>query len=209
MDNVTSPHCLVVEGKTDREFFQAFLAHHGLGDVIEVRCHRNEKGEEKGSYTTLAPVAKTIYDINLPRQTLRSLVVVRDVDDDYWASFGDICQRLEENGLPRPNAPLIPVEGPPALYVIMIPMKPGQGRMLEDLQFAAVKNTAAAKCIQDFVDCVQVSGLIMPDKLEKFKIARYGSLIGNKELFPPEDFFDFDSPIFADLLAFLSALAQA
>jgi hypothetical protein len=207
MDSVTRPYCLVVEGKTDRVFFEAFLAHHGLGDVIDVRSHVNEKGEEMGGYKTLAPVAKTIYDLNIPRQTLRSLVVVRDADDDYWASFADICQRLEDFGLPRPQAPLMPVQGPPALSVLMIPTRPGQGRMLEDLLFATVKNNAAAKCIQDFVDCVQGSGLIMPPEPEKFKLTRYGLLIGNKELFPPEDFFDFDSPLLEDLRAFLSALA--
>jgi hypothetical protein len=127
---------LLVEGKWDKEVFEALAIHLGLDmQVVFV-----------GSYPEFEPVLRVLLALDNFSKVI-TIGIVRDADDDAEASFKYIQNVLNATGFSVPDKPMVSEGSSPAIAIMIVPpIGEGTGRMLEDLCFESGVNDAASKC---------------------------------------------------------------
>jgi len=156
---ITEPKVLVVEGKDDKNFFEALIEHLGL---------RNIQVEDIGGKTQLRDRLKALVQTpGFPQVT--SLGVVRDANNDHDAAFQSVCGALLNAGLRVPERPWITVGGEPKVVVVILP-KENENGMLEDLCLEAKISDPAMPCVNQYFECLESQGLDPPINLSKARI---------------------------------------
>ena len=155
---------LLVEGKDERNFFEAFAEHLSLGNVqIQAFDGKNRLRE---FLVTLA--GATAF------RTVKSIGIVRDADDSADAAFqsvrtslGNVNDAIRSSGVefPVPDRPERRVGERPALSVLILPGD-GQKGMLETLLCKTFAGSGVDGCIDGFFRCAEESGSAIhrPDK---------------------------------------------
>lgn len=147
---------LLVEGKDERNFFEAFAEHLSLGNVqIQAFDGKNRLRE---FLVTLAGATDF--------RRVRTIGIVRDADESADAAFqsvqtslGNANDAIRSSGVefPVPDRPEELVGGRPALSVLILPGK-GQEGMLETLLCRTFAGDDVDHCIDRFFRCAEESG---------------------------------------------------
>ncbi|MGC8878302.1 MAG: DUF3226 domain-containing protein [Anaerolineae bacterium] len=99
---IKQPCLLVVEGKEEELFFEAFNRHLGLQKIQVLPIG----GKDRLRETLKALVKSPGFS-----EKVASLGIIRDADTDPQAAFQSVCDTLRAAGLPIPARPLLPAAG--------------------------------------------------------------------------------------------------
>ena len=141
---ITKSKLLLVEGKDEIEFFEAFLDNIGVDDV-ELR--------PVGGISKFKRNLKALKTFS-GFHRVKSIGIVRDADYDPSNAFQSIKNALTAAGLPVPSTPYCPIPGPPKVNIAVLPAADRDG-MLEDLCLQTVEQDPAMVCVKDFFRCLQ------------------------------------------------------
>ena len=200
---IKQPCLLVVEGKEEGLFFEAFNRHLGLQKIQVLPIG----GKERLSETLKALVNSPGFSGKVV-----SLGIIRDADTDPQAAFQSVCNALCAAGLPIPTRPLLstPSDERPKVGVMILPAENESG-MLEDLCLRAVAETPAMRCVTRYFECLRQQGLAEPRNLSKAKTQVFlasrseaGLRLGEAA---QKGFWPWDAPAFDPLKSFLQQIA--
>lgn len=135
---------LLVEGKDQEVFFDAFLDHLDIADV-EIRNYGG--GDELGGFL------KAFRDISGFDQDVESLGIIRDAEANPLGAFQSTCDLLRNADLPVPSRVLESTSTTPKVSVLILPDASTPG-MLESLCLRAVNQDPVIECIEQYFDCV-------------------------------------------------------
>ena len=149
---ITKPKLLLGEGKDEINFFNALLAHLGIGDV-----QVDEYGGKYRIRSGLKALAdRTGFDQVVSLAVTRDADHADDTDDDaviVQRAFQSVTEALAHANLSIPNAPLVKVAGSPEVSIFILPDNQRAG-MLEDVCLAATSATEV-NCISAYFDCIE------------------------------------------------------
>nr|VFK61081.1 MAG: hypothetical protein BECKUNK1418G_GA0071005_101534 [Candidatus Kentron sp. UNK]VFK69566.1 MAG: hypothetical protein BECKUNK1418H_GA0071006_10164 [Candidatus Kentron sp. UNK] len=208
VDKNKSPWFLAVEGKDERNFFEAMLRQLGIQDVQLVDIGGKDQFKTKFS---------TLYNLD-GFQEVRSLGLIRDAEDKAAdAAFSSICSILKKYHLPIPDAPNTVIGGKNQqgkdirVGIFIMPNNADQG-MLEDLCLKSARTEPVFACVDQYMDCC-LSALPeneQPRNPSKAKVQAY--LATRKEIANSlgvgahKGYWDFEHHCFGDIKRFLRAL---
>lgn len=159
MVKIEQPNILVVEGREEELFFEAFIRDLGLQDIQIMPIGGKEMLRRNLKALKLSP--------GFARVT--SLTVVRDADEDPKAAFQSVRDALQAVNLAVPEYPLVPVGHSPRVAVIILPEGSMAGA-LEDLCLRAVEQDLALPCVERYFQCLEEQGLTLPVNMSKAKV---------------------------------------
>lgn len=103
--------------------------------------------------------------------TVKSLVVVRDADDNPVGAFDSVCSVLTSVGLTKPNRVLTFSVGMPAVAVVIVPVGNREGA-LEELLLETVEadpvSIQAQTFIHDAVTLIATGGQRLPPAVHRY-----------------------------------------
>jgi len=158
--DVIHPYILVVEGKEEEVFFRELIRRLGLPKIQIVPI-----GGKSNLRQNLKILAKS------PRfnDTVISLGIVRDADDNWSAAFQSVRDALQAAGLTAPESQLASVGNKPRVTIMILP-ESGASGMLEDLCLKTVENDHANLCVEQYFQCLQQQGLPLPRNMAKARV---------------------------------------
>ena len=202
---IQADRLLLVEGKDEENL---------LGRLIE-DC-LNDDGQDiqivvVGSKTKFRSSLIAIKVDAQSRPTLRSIGIIRDADDNPKGSFDSICGSLRSVGYEPPAAHAKFSDATPSIGVFIVP-DGSQSGAIETLCRRSVAGEAAAKCVDDYMECLTTNNALQsktPDKTfahaylaaKEDPVAR----VGEGAL---QGVWDFQSPAFNALSQFVRDLAS-
>jgi hypothetical protein len=148
---------LVVEGDDAVRFFKALLKHVGLGGI---QVHNF------GGISELAAFLKALRDTRGFRETVASVGIVRDADNDSDSAFESAQGAVRGAGWDVPQQPMVSAGQDPKVAILILP---GAGRpgMLEDLLLEAVGTDPVMGCVDEYFRCVAQSAESSPRLMAK------------------------------------------
>ena len=196
---IQSPKILIVEGRDEKGFFEAFLRTLALAEIQVAGI---------GGKTQIRPNLKALVkDPDFSK--IVSIGIIRDANADPKAAFQSVRDALKSAGLPIPRLPMKLVAGPPRINVMLLPSTERSGE-LEDLCLEAFKNEPIMTCVDQYFKCVKKLGMREPRKLSKAKVA---ALLSSQEdpaisvgLSAQKGFWDFKNAAFLKVKNFLLSM---
>ena len=190
---------LLVEGKDDRNFFEAFVTHLS---VQRTQVH------DFGGVSKLREFLAAFVDAR-NFGTVRSIGIVHDADESAQSAFESVQSALENAGLPAPRRAGQRFSGEPAVSVAILPDNERPG-MLETLLCRTFAGAAEDKCIDDYLACV---GALSDVNIRRRDKARAHAWLAVKPepnvsvgVAAKKGYWNFDHDAFAYLRAFLTQL---
>jgi hypothetical protein len=159
---IIEPNVLVVEGREDRRFFAAMIAHLGLNRIQIYESEGKSRLREKLAALAGAPGCAD----------LLSIIVVRDADDDPTAAFQSVRDALAAAGLPAPSEPMAAAGERPRVTVVIMP-EPDLPGALEDACLKAVGQDPAVSCVERFFQCLGEQRLPRPRSMSKARVQAF------------------------------------
>lgn len=158
--DIKEPIVILVEGKNDEIFLNAFIKHLGIEKIQVISV-----GSKDNFKNSLPAVLKHINKI-------KCLGIIKDAEEDPLISFQSICSILTNNNLSVPSKPLELTGDNPSVIVLIIPHdKPGS---LETLCLDSISNDIILKCVDQYIECLKSvnSGIdkFTEAKLDKLKL---------------------------------------
>ena len=136
---------LLVEGKDQKNFFEAFLQHVGLEELVQIQDYGG--GNELRDFLTAF--------VKMPRfSTAESIGIVRDAENSESATFQSVQSSLQNANLCSPSQIGITTSGKPAVTVLILPGG-GCSGMLETMLCRSFSGAAIDKCIDRFFNCAR------------------------------------------------------
>lgn len=135
---------LLVEGNDHKNFFGAFLEHLSL---VDVQIH------DFGGVNNLRNFLLALVRAERFRETVQTIGIVRDAEEDENAAFQSVQSSLRNAKLSVPNRHGERTEDSPAVTVLILP---GDGRegMLETLLCQSIEDSPEKTCIDTFLKCI-------------------------------------------------------
>lgn len=190
---------LLVEGREEQLFFDAFLTFLGINDVQIQNC---------GGKDNLRPVLRTVSG-SLDFPLVGSIGIVRDADNSAQSALQSVQSSLGNVGLPVPPSLITPANGPPKVSIYIMPDNASTGA-LEQLCLAALANDPAMTCVEDFLTCVNARVTEPPKDQQKARVHAFLASREDPELRLGEatqrGYFDWNHAAFTDLSQFLKEL---
>jgi len=142
---------LLVEGRTPKAFFEALLAHLGLGGRVQV--------QDFGGVDQLRGFVKALGAAPGFSETVEALGCVRDAEASAPSAFQSVCDALRAAGLrPGPMSGSIGAARPRVgVYILPDGTQPG---MLESLFLESVAADPAMGCVEEFIVCLGRRGVV-------------------------------------------------
>lgn len=189
---------LIVEGPSDKMFFEKFLSRSNIAEV---------QVEHYGGISRLGAFLRALTATPGFRQ-VTSLGLVRDADDNPQGAFDSLRNSLESAKLPVPSQPMIMQLGNPQVATLILPdhTRPG---MLETLCIEAVANDPVTSCVEAYLDCIVRSGITINNRpkafIQAFLASRpeAGLLLGQAA---QRNYFPWESSAFDHIREFLQQL---
>ena len=158
---IEKPKQLLVEGKDQQNFFEAFLQHIGIEELVQIQDYGG--GNELRDF--IAAFVKMRRFI-----TVESIGIVRDAEMAAQSTFQSVQSSLRNAQLPSPSQVEIGSAGEPCVRVLILP---GGGRrgMLETILCELFSGEPIDKCIDNFFNCAgSLPGVSItnPDKARTF-----------------------------------------
>lgn len=192
---------LLVEGTSDLNFFIALLRRMNIIDKIQIQDY-----EGKDNLEDFLLGLRDTGDFN----TVVSIGVVRDADNDPSAAFNSVRSALRDVELYLPSQPEKFGGANPRIGVLILPNANECG-MLETLCLQSVSNDPAINCIEDYFDCLKRIGFL-PKNIDKAKLQAFLAsrertiwLLGEAA---QSGYWQWDSPAFDHVKQFLNSLAS-
>jgi len=194
---------LIVEGlKSDKPFFEAFLLHKGIADVVQVVAMSDGK-------SSLRPTIRAVLASSRGRP-IEALGIVRDADADAGRTLQSLQSSVRNESLPVPDLAFEFAEGAPRIGLAILPDGDSRGE-LEDLCLRTIEGEPWFHCIATYMECMRSHGE-ESEKEAKSHIAARLSALRNPELTLGESAkagaWDFDHPELEQLADFLVQLAS-
>jgi len=159
---IHKPNLLVVEGREDELFIEAFVRHLGLQDIQILPIGGKEQLRANLKALILSPGFAEVIGLGL----------MRDANTNPQAAFQSICSALHAVNLPIPKRPLMSTGDSPRVTVMILP-EDGMPGMLEDLCLKAVSQDPAMPCVVQYFHCLQQQGLSLPQNFSKAKVQAF------------------------------------
>jgi hypothetical protein len=157
---IKEPTVLVVEGKEEVFFFEAFIKHLGI---------RNIQIVDMEGKTNLRARLKALIDSPGFRRIVVSLGLVRDANAQPASTLHSVQDTLRALGLPVPDRPLTTAGIKPRVTVLILPDEKTPG-MLEDVCLKSVIKDLAMFCVEQYFKCLQEQGIPLPHNESKARI---------------------------------------
>jgi hypothetical protein len=154
LEPITERKVLVVEGKDDRNFFEALIGNLSLSNI---------QIKDIGGKTQLNARLKALKNTS-GFSEVESIGVVRDANNNPNGAFQSVCSALRNANLPVPTRALRPAGQRPEVRIMILPEENTPG-MLEDICLRAVEANPAMPCVTQYFECLQDKGLSPPDNL--------------------------------------------
>ena len=132
------PKMLLVEGDSDRRFFEALLGTLSTARIVQVESFGGKYGL-KGFLRLL--------QISPDYPMVDSIGVTRDADESSASAFQSVRSLLMSAGLDAPDEPMVATRGRPRVSVYVLPDCKCPG-MLETLCLSAVQDDPAMQCVE-------------------------------------------------------------
>ena len=199
---IKSDRLLLVEGKDEVNLFTALIKH----------CFSNEIDiqviDAGGIYNILRNL-KAIREIVRTLPNFQSIGVVRDADDNSENAFISICNNLEKAEYHPPQSHGTFSNNSPSVGVFIMPNGTSKGS-IETLCWQSVKDLPAAKCVEQYLECLENNNTMNSKNKDKsFAHAYLASMqnpvarVGEGAL---QGAWKFDSPAFKELIKFIRDL---
>ena len=195
---------LLVEGRDEESLFAALIDRH-LGADSEIQIIG------AGGVDKFPVNLDAIRTAAQARPTLRSIVVVRDADDDADSAFRSVCGHLHDVGYLPPAAHGELSDAIPSIGVFVVPdgFSPGA---LETLCRRSVDGTHAAGCVDEYFACLERHDAMLSRNTDKsFAHANLASMrdpLARVGEGARSGVRNLESPAFAALSRFLRDLAS-
>lgn len=157
LEQITRRNLLLVEGKSARIFFEAFLTHLGLTN--EVQVHDFQSRDNRAAMIRTLAVTPGFVDVN-------SFGVVIDAEDNPASTQQSLRHHLGKASLAIPSAHARFAPGKPRTGFFILPDGASKG-MLETLCLRAVAADPAMPCIDEFFNCLTHHGVAAPQNPTK------------------------------------------
>lgn len=200
---ITKAKLLLVEGKDETIFFQAFLKKSDLLEeiqIIEVGGTGNFKTELQ------ALINRTGFSDNV-----ESIAIIRDADTNFDSAFQSICSVLSNNNLCHPlTANTFIDEGDIKIGVFIMPGNSEDGTMLEDLCLKTQSENPIMNCIDQFFQCIEPKVTEFPRNIAKAKaqvfLAAMPKIVSSVGIGAQKNYWNLEHPCLYGLDAFLKEL---
>lgn len=197
---IKQPNVLLVEGKTDKRFFEALIRHMKLQNIQVIDTEG--KASLKDRLDVIVKTSKS--------SQIKSIAVVRDADKDPKSAFQSVCDALKKIGLPVPTQPGKFDGGNPRVGVLILPA-PDTGGALEDLCLKAVETDPAMECVTKYFECLSQNHCSFPDNEAKAKLQVFLASRKKAELRLGEaadaGYLPFDNVAFRPIMDFLKQMS--
>lgn len=154
---ITHRNLLLVEGKSARIFFEAFLTHLGLASDVQVQDFQSRDNRA----AMIRALAATPVFANVG-----SFGVVIDAEDNPSGTLQSLRHHLGQASLSIPSAHAQFASGKPRVGFFVLPDGASEG-MLETLCLRAVAGDPAMPCIDEFFNCLTHYGVGAPQNPTK------------------------------------------
>lgn len=154
---ITHRNLLVVEGKSARIFFEAFLTHLGLTNDVQVQDFQSR--DNRAAMIRTLTVTPGFADVN-------SFGVVIDAEDNPAGTVQSLQHHLGQASLAIPSTHAQFASGKPRVGFFVLPDGASAG-MLETLCLRAVGGDPAMPCIDEFFNCLTQHGVAAPQNPTK------------------------------------------
>jgi hypothetical protein len=201
--SINKDKIIVVEGKVEEKFIGALL------NFLDIRDYQIFSVGGKCNFKNFLPslvMTSGFYKV-------RSLVVIRDADNNAHSAFQSICSIIRRSKaqppLTLPRGINQYSTGTPRVGIFIVPGNSDNG-ILEDLFLQTVHGSPSMGCVNQFIGCISVLFVDQPRILSKAKSHAYLSVtretsndVGEAAL---KGYWDLNSPALDDLRTFLSRL---
>ncbi|MBF0344004.1 MAG: hypothetical protein HQL06_07220 [Nitrospirae bacterium] len=203
-DAIKSERILAVEGKDEKNFFEALLKYLNIEG-----CEIRDVGGKYKFKKNLKGLTKTT-----GFKRLRYIAIIRDADESADSAFQSIVNILKELKLPTPAkmnqfTTASPTDGMPAVGIYIMPGNSETG-MLEDLCLKTVYDNPALKCVERFIDCCSTTLSEQPKIVAKAKAQAFLSampdIVKSVGEGAAKGYWNFESDVLTDLKDFLQNL---
>lgn len=198
---IVKPKLLIVEGRDEEEFFNAFLENLEISDVQVAGV---------GGKTKIRSNLKALKTTDPYFAQVISLGIIRDADEDHRAAFTAVQDALKAAGLPCPKRHLISTKTLPKVTVMILPPESSHGS-LEDICLGSVKDDPAMSCVDGYFGCLDAKGIDRPVK--DFVKAKARVFLSSREdptlalgIAAKKGFWPFDAAGFDSVKEFLRSL---
>ncbi len=161
-EEISSPYQLIVEGKDDKTFFEAFFENLGISGV---QIHSLDGKNNLNDFLKAFALTPGFYIV-------KAIGIIRDSNSDPKASFQSVQTALANAGLPVPEKEIVPAGENPRVSVLMIPGIEESGS-LEALCLQAVSDCPAISCVESYIDCLKKNKLKLQPNIYKAKLQAY------------------------------------
>ena len=197
--NFVESKLLLVEGRDEENFFEAFLRHLGVSGIQVLNYRgKNNLGNRLEVYVDVPSFAQ-----------IQSIGIVRDADDNARSALQSVQNSLRDVELPVPQSFLVAADGRQRVSVFIMPDNSGEGA-LEDLCLAALETDPAMPCVAEFLRCVNAAVERPPQNPAKARMHAFLASREDPELRLGEAgqrrYLPWDNPAFGDLAQFLRAI---
>lgn len=201
---LTADRLLLVEGKDEVNL---------LGKLIKT-CLKDDGQDiqilDVGSKDNFRPNLMGIKVAAQSRPTLRSIGIIRDADNNPKGSFDSVCGSLRSAGYEPPAAHAELSNTTPSIGVFIVPdgSQPGA---IETLCRHSVEGEAAAKCVDDYMECLTINNALQSKNADKTFTHAYLAAMEDPVARVGEGaqqgVWDFQSPAFGALSQFVRDLS--
>jgi len=164
---IVKPNLLVVEGRDDELFFDAFVAHLGFQNMQILPIGGKTRLRENLGALVTSP--------NFSNVT--SLCIIRDANDNPPGAFQSVHDALESANLPAPQRPFELSGQDPQVMVMILPEEEKTGS-LEDLCLSSVENDEIIYCVKQHFEYLEEREITLPRNIAKAKVQVF---LGSKE----------------------------
>jgi len=155
--SITEPKQLAVEGQDALVFFQVMLREMNLTEI---------QLQNFGGVDELRGFLEGLRRQSGFAQTVVSLGIVRDAEQNPKGAFQSVCSALNNTGLDKPNRPEKFAGNSPKVGALILPDATTKG-MLETLCLRSVSDDPVMPCIEEYFRCVKKE--LSPTELPKIE----------------------------------------
>ena len=151
---------LLVEGKDELNLFSELLIDLKLEQDIQII---DVGGKDKFQNSLAGLRRRTGFN------TVASVGIVRDADDNPGGAFQSVCSALKNTGLPQPHRPLQRTDDTPQVTIMVVPGIETKG-MIEDVCLESVRDDPAMICVEQYFQCLAKQRDILPQNIAKARV---------------------------------------
>lgn len=196
---------LLVEGRDEVNLIEALLKHCVDTSAMIQIIDAGGKDRFPGRIAAISAASRRVPD-------LLAIGVIRDADDSASGSFDSVCSSMRRVGYDPPPAHGEFSNATPSIGVFIVPDGSRPGAMETLCRQSLRADDAAARCVKDYLRCLQESATMLSRNPDKSFVHAYLAATENPVARVGEaalrGVWDFKSPAFAPLCRFVRQLAS-